>query len=208
MGSIQEVKEALSAKAQTTSLDELRLRGRNQVRLIRAEHIAQMVAEAVERALADSGLVPQQELQRIVERGHAEFAAVKAERQRDHDEALRMADALRTAQGELAAAEGRASELESRCIDAESRAQSVRNQLETLQEDLAALDEGRVQHLDGHVLARLLVGGGEQHAGGASAEHPLDAVTTVQEGSPWERLDQDRRLPTQPSVVAHRQGGV
>lgn len=148
MGSIQEVKEALSAKAQTTSLDELRLRGRNQVRLIRAEHIAQMVAEAVERALADSGLVPQQELQRIVERGHAEFAAVKAERQRDHDEAMRMADELRAAQRALAEAEGRNSEFESRCIDAESRARSALNQLETLQEDLAALEGMRMRSQD------------------------------------------------------------
>jgi hypothetical protein len=55
MESIAEVKEALQSRATTTTLEELKSRGRQQVRVIRPEHIAAMIEEAVQRAIERSG---------------------------------------------------------------------------------------------------------------------------------------------------------
>jgi chromosome segregation ATPase len=145
MGSIQEVKQALSAKAMTASLDDLRSRGRNQVRIIRAEHVAQMVAEAVERALADSGLVPHEELERLVQKSQSEFSAVKAERQRDLDESHRLSEALREAQAVLTDTEARSSELEQRFQDAQARASQAEFRVLSLEERLASLEGTRLR---------------------------------------------------------------
>lgn len=148
MGSIQEVKEALSAKAMTASLDDLRSRGRNQVRIIRAEHVAQMVAEAAERALADSGLVPHEELERLVQKSQSEFSAVKAERQRDLDESHRLSEALREAQAVLADSEARSSELEQRFQDAQARASQAEFRVLSLEERLASLEGTRLRAVE------------------------------------------------------------
>lgn len=80
MESIREVKEALTARSQTRSLDELQSRGRRRVKVIRAEHIAEMIDEAVQRAISESGLLSREEADRLVERSREEFASVHAER--------------------------------------------------------------------------------------------------------------------------------
>ena len=66
MGSIQEVKEALSAKAQTASLDELRSRGRSKVRIIRAEHVAQI--ERIFASFIEQCFHPTETVSRKIER--------------------------------------------------------------------------------------------------------------------------------------------
>jgi hypothetical protein len=55
MESIAEVKEALQSRATTTTLEELMSKGRQRVRVIRPEHIAAMIEEAVQRAIERSG---------------------------------------------------------------------------------------------------------------------------------------------------------
>ena len=44
MHSIVEVKEALTARSRTESLDDLKNQGRNKVKVIKAEHIASMAS--------------------------------------------------------------------------------------------------------------------------------------------------------------------
>ena len=72
--SIQQLKEQLSARSETRSIDELQSRGRKRVKVIRAEQIAAMIAEAVERTLSDSDLISKEEAEQLVTRTRAEFS--------------------------------------------------------------------------------------------------------------------------------------
>ncbi len=89
METVHDIKEALSAKSRTATLDELRNEGRKRVRLIRAEHVAAMVAEAVNAAVEQSGLLPPDEVERLVDKSRQEFRSILKEReqevQRAHD---------------------------------------------------------------------------------------------------------------------------
>jgi myosin heavy subunit len=134
MGSIEQVKEALSAKARTTSLDELRERGKKQVRIIRAEHVAAMVAESVERALADSGMVPQDDLDRLIAKSRQEFAELNRERQHEHEQMQRMRD-------ELVAAEQRILDMDERMLDLERQVQRSQGLLPQLDIQAARIAE-------------------------------------------------------------------
>ena len=149
MGSIQEVQDALSAKARTASLDELRSRGRNKVRIIRAEHVAAMVAEAVERAVSASGLIPQTELERLVAESRSEFAEVNRERQREHDATLRLTEELEVAARNSEEADQRVRALEERLGELEGmrmRSAELEPELERAQ---ARLEEAE-QELHAH----------------------------------------------------------
>ena len=57
MESVNEIKEALSLRSRTATLDESRSEGRKRVRLIRAEHVAQMISEAVHAAIEPLAVV-------------------------------------------------------------------------------------------------------------------------------------------------------
>ena len=76
MDSITDVKEALTAKSRVASLDELKGRGRKTVKVIRAEHIAEMMQEAVTKAVSGSGLMSRDEVDELVSRGQEEFRGV------------------------------------------------------------------------------------------------------------------------------------
>lgn len=82
MDSFLEVKEALVARSKTTSLDDLKSQGRSRVKVIRAEHIAAMVQEAVQKALGDSGMMSREEVDKLVERSQTEFRNIIEERER------------------------------------------------------------------------------------------------------------------------------
>jgi len=86
MDSIHEVKEALSARSRTATLDQLHNEGRQKVRIIRAEHIAEMIAQAVQRAVQESGLIPQDEVDALVERSREEFKDIVREREEERSE--------------------------------------------------------------------------------------------------------------------------
>ena len=83
MESVTKIKEELSARSRTATLDQLASEGRKRVRLVRAEHIAQMISEAVHSAVEQSGLLDQQEVDRLVEQSRSEFKGVLAERQQE-----------------------------------------------------------------------------------------------------------------------------
>ncbi len=111
MESVTKIKEELSARSRTATLDQLASEGRKRVRLVRAEHIAQMISEAVHSAVEQSGLLDQQEVDRLVEQSRSEFKGVLAERQQE---------------------QAAHSELTARCAEQET-------QLEANEEQLAAL---------------------------------------------------------------------
>lgn len=83
MESVKDVKEALSARSRTATLDELRSEGRKRVRLIKAEHVAAMITEAVHAAIEQSGLIPQDEVDRLVEASRKEFRDILREREEE-----------------------------------------------------------------------------------------------------------------------------
>ena len=97
MDPILDVKEALAARSVSTSLDELRSKGKQRVKIIRAEHVAEMIHEAVQRAVEGSGLLSQEEVAKLVESSRAEFKDVLAERQQ-------AAADVETARGQIAEA--------------------------------------------------------------------------------------------------------
>ena len=82
MDSILDVKEELVARSRTESLDDLKSKGRTRVKVIRAEHIAAMVHEAVQRALEGSGMIAREDVDKLVERSQGEFRDILQERER------------------------------------------------------------------------------------------------------------------------------
>ena len=115
MESIIEIKEALAARSATTTLDELKTRGKQRVKIIRPEHIAEMIQEAVQRAVESSGLVSAEKTDQLVAQSKREFLALKKEREAEHDR-------LQTALAELEEARQRVRELEHELTDARSGA--------------------------------------------------------------------------------------
>ena len=101
MDSIVQVKEALSARSESTSLEELKSRGRKRVRVIRAEHIASMIQEAVERTVRDSGLVSPEDADVLVEKSRQEFKQLNTERAREHAELVELRNQLEAAQARV-----------------------------------------------------------------------------------------------------------
>jgi DNA repair exonuclease SbcCD ATPase subunit len=122
MESIQDVREALSARAETRSLDDLGRGGRQRVRVIRAEHVGEMIDAVVQRAVAESGLISREEADRLVARSREEFASVHAERQRDAEELVRTRRDLQ---------------------ESDRRREALTRQLESVEEDLASVEQER-----------------------------------------------------------------
>jgi len=112
MESIHDVKEAISARSRTATLDELRDRGREQVRVIRAEHIAEMISEAVQRTVEEAGLLPQEEVDALVERSREEFKDVVREREEQASEMEELRHRLDDSRSEVEILKARIAELE------------------------------------------------------------------------------------------------
>jgi predicted RNA-binding protein Jag len=110
MESVNDIKEALSARSRTATLDELRSEGRRRVRLVRAEHIAAMISEAVHSAIDQSGLIEQEEVERLVDKSRQEFRAILKEREAEVQRAHEIEETLAERDAELA-------ELKSRCAE-------------------------------------------------------------------------------------------
>ena len=73
METVKDVRDALSARSRTATLEQLASEGRKKVRLIKAEHVAAMIHAAVHSAIESSGLVSKEEADRLVERSRSEF---------------------------------------------------------------------------------------------------------------------------------------
>ncbi len=82
-----DVKEALTARSTTTTLDELKSKGKKKVRVIRAGDIAAIVSQAVRNALESSGMVSQEEVEALVEKSREEFQSILRDREGQAQEA-------------------------------------------------------------------------------------------------------------------------
>lgn len=111
MESVKEIKEALSARSRTATLDELRSEGRKRVRLIRAEHVAAMISEAVNTAVEQSGLVAPEEVEKLVDKSRQEFRSILREREQELQRAQDVERALAEREQELAELKQRYAEL-------------------------------------------------------------------------------------------------
>lgn len=134
MESVHEIKEALSARSRTATLDELRNEGKKRVRLIRAEHVAAMVSEAVHSAIEQSGLIAPEEAERLVEKSRAEFKSILREREQEAQRAHQVEQTLAQRERELTALQGRCDGLEAELAAAVAEANRLRAQFDSLQE--------------------------------------------------------------------------
>lgn len=92
------VREVLQQNSYTTTVDELRNRGKSRVRVINAEQISALIEEAVNRVIATSGGMGRDEVKKIVEKSREEFRRLLAEREKElseHRDRLRQLDQAR-----------------------------------------------------------------------------------------------------------------
>lgn len=95
-----EVKEALSARAKTTTLDELKSQGKKKVKVIKAGDIAAIVSSAVRKALESSGLVSEEEVENLVRKSREEFQSILKEREEEVRQAREVKEKLQTVEEE------------------------------------------------------------------------------------------------------------
>jgi len=117
MESVNEIKEALSARSRTATLDELRSEGKKKVRLIRAEQVAAMVVEAVHAAIEQSGLIDPKEAERLVEKSRVEFRSILREREQEAQHAHDVEQKLATSETQLRELGARSQELSAALAD-------------------------------------------------------------------------------------------
>ncbi|MBL8753516.1 MAG: hypothetical protein JNK15_09460 [Planctomycetes bacterium] len=133
MESVNEIKEALSARSRTATLDELRNEGKKRVRLIRAEHVAAMVSEAVHAAIEQSGLIAPEEADKLVEKSRQEFRSILREREQEVQRAHETEERLAQRETELAELKQRFADLaaalaatQTACEEAKAEAEAAR----------------------------------------------------------------------------------
>jgi DNA mismatch repair ATPase MutL len=119
-----DIKEALSTRARTATLDELRSEGKKRVRVVKAEHIAAMIEEAVHNALESSGFVAPEEVEKLVDRSRQEFRAILKEREAEAQRGIDAQEALAAREQDLA---------------------GLRQQLASLQQSLQATEQAFVE---------------------------------------------------------------
>jgi chromosome segregation ATPase len=134
MESVNEIKKALSLRSRTATLDELRGEGRKRVRLIRAEHVAQMISEAVHAAVEHSGLIPPDEVDQLVEKSRREFKNILKEREQDAKSARDIEEQFEQREHELG-------ELRTRFSELSKALTTTRLELEQTQSELQAVRE-------------------------------------------------------------------
>ncbi len=130
MESVNEIKEALSARSRTATLDELRSEGRKRVRLIRAEHVAAMIAEAVHAAIEQSGLIAPAEVSRLVDKSRQEFRSILREREQEVQRAHDVEEMLALREQELAELKQRFEALSQKLVDVRGELERTRAEFE------------------------------------------------------------------------------
>ena len=134
MESVNEIKEQLSARSRTATLDELASEGRRRVRLIRAEHVAQMVREAVNVAVEGSGLLEPAQVEALVAKSRHEFQAALREREHELEGARRKEAELQETERELADLKARFVEMTQKLATARSELQQAHDELDAARE--------------------------------------------------------------------------
>ncbi len=134
MESVNEIKEALSARSRTATLDELRSEGRKRVRLIRAEHVAAMITEAVHAAIEQSGLIAPEEAQRLVEKSRTEFRSILREREQEAQRAHDVEESLASRERELSELQQQFERTANELQEAQAELYRLRAQFDSLPE--------------------------------------------------------------------------
>jgi DNA gyrase/topoisomerase IV subunit A len=83
------------------TLEELRSEGRKRVRVIKAEQVAAMIEESVHAAVEKSGLVPPDEVQKLVEQSRTEFQGAIREREAEQRRLTEVETTLQSRDREL-----------------------------------------------------------------------------------------------------------
>lgn len=120
MESVQEIKAALSARSRTATLDELRSEGRKRVRLVSAEQIAAMIRDAVHAAVDASGLVPPDEVERLVAQSREEFQSILREREQQAARSQANEQALAQREQEIASLQEQLADLSRALAEAQA----------------------------------------------------------------------------------------
>lgn len=188
MESSHDIKEALSTRARTATLDELRNEGKKRVRVVKAEHIAAMIEEAVHNALEHSGFVAPAEVEKLVDRSRQEFRAILKEREAEVQRA-------HEAQETLAAREQELGEL--------------RQQLEALQQALATTEQSLAEARAAQAVAEQAAEQATQQAAeAASAPAAAPAanaellMSLMNEMANMKAALQTQQAPAQPQAAA------
>ena len=134
MESVNEIKEQLSARSRTATLDQLASEGRRRVRLIRAEHVAQMIREAVHAAVEGSGLLEPAQVEALVAQSRQDFQAALREREQELEGARRKEAELEASERELADLKARFSELTQKLTTARAELQQAQDELDAARE--------------------------------------------------------------------------
>ncbi|MFK7739208.1 MAG: hypothetical protein AB8H80_02705 [Planctomycetota bacterium] len=138
MESVNDIKSALSERSRTATLDELRDEGRKRVRLIRAEHVAQMISEAVHGAIEQSGLIGSEQVEGLVEKSRQEFKTILREREEELRMSRETEERLESKEHELEALKTRFGELNRALAETRAELEESRGELEVLRERSAA----------------------------------------------------------------------
>jgi hypothetical protein len=102
MESPTDIKAALTTRARTATLDELRTEGKRRVRVVKADQVAAMIEESVHRAVEQSGLLPASEVEKLVDRSRQEFRALMKAREAEAERAQAMQEMLDARDREVA----------------------------------------------------------------------------------------------------------
>ncbi|MFN9275165.1 MAG: hypothetical protein ACK6D2_05465 [Planctomycetota bacterium] len=102
MESPTDIKAALTTRARTATLDELRTEGKRRVRVVKADQVAAMIEESVHRAVEQSGLLPASEVEKLVERSRQEFRTLLTARAAEAERAQAMQELLDARDREVA----------------------------------------------------------------------------------------------------------
>ncbi len=94
MENVNDVRDALSARSRTATLEQLASEGRKKVRLIKAEHVAAMIHAAVHSAIESSDFVSKDDADRLVEKSRNEFRSLMREREEELHRLAELKDAL------------------------------------------------------------------------------------------------------------------
>lgn len=130
-----DVLASLEARAEERSLSELEKRGKKTLRVIRKREIAALLQEAVDRAVAQAGWVPPEQVEELRRRSEREFADLKHEWQGERNEHARL-------ETELLQEKERAQELEDVATTLREELDEAQRRVTELEEQLAAKGDG------------------------------------------------------------------
>ncbi|MGE3171241.1 MAG: hypothetical protein AB7O97_01365 [Planctomycetota bacterium] len=101
MSTVNDVRDALSARSRTATLEQLASEGKKRVRLIKAEHVAAMISASVHSAIEQSGLIPKEEVEKLVENSRSEFRSMLQDRQQEVQRIQELEDLVEVREREI-----------------------------------------------------------------------------------------------------------